>query len=61
MAKSEASVSMVMGGSGWKWRRIGADVKACCSCLKASLAYSVQVNLSVVLRVRSVRREATAE
>ena len=54
MAKSEASVSMVMGRWGWKCFRTGAVVKDCCSCLKVAAACSVQVNLLLVLRVRSV-------
>ena len=42
-AKSEASASMVSGWSGWKCCRMGAEVKASRSWLKAASASGVQV------------------
>ena len=55
-AKSDASASTVMGRSGWKCNRIGAEVKASCSCLKAACAAADQMNRTP-LRVREVGGE----
>ena len=45
---------MVRGSSGWKWVRMGAEVKACWRAVKAAAAAADQVNLTA-LRVREVR------
>ena len=53
-AKSDASASTVMGRSGWKCCRIGADVKASWSCQNAASAAGDHVKRTP-LRVREVR------
>ena len=59
-AKSEASVSIVRGRSGWKCCRIGAKVKACWRAEKAPAVAEDQQNLTA-FRVREVRGDVSEE